>query len=51
MLDLETGNRRIDALDFFYYLCYMIFLNEIKLEKYLRMAIGILTTWLLSKNI
>ena len=49
ILDLENGNRRIDALDI--WICYMIFLNGIKLEKYLDMAIGILTTWLLSKNI
>ena len=42
ILDLENGNRRIDALNIC--ICYMIFQNGIKLEKYLGMAIGILTT-------
>ena len=41
MLDLENGNRRIDALDI---LILLYDLNGIKLEKYLGMAIGILTT-------
>ena len=42
ILDLENGNRRSDALDKLILL--YVFLNEIKLEKYLVMTIGILTT-------
>ena len=42
ILDLKNGNRRSDALDKLILL--YVFLNEIKLEKYLVMTIGILTT-------